>query len=71
MYDKSIFNVLLYMKKKGGKSKSSFCVVMDVIWYPLLTRREMAVLISKNFLLIVIHKHTDETVRLLRTAIRY
>lgn len=35
---------------------------MDVICYPLLTRREMAVLISKNFLLIVIHSHTDETV---------
>lgn len=35
---------------------------MDVICYPLLTRREMAVLISKHFLLIVIHTHTDETV---------
>lgn len=35
---------------------------MDDICYPLLTKREMAVLISKNFLLIVIHTHTDETV---------
>lgn len=35
---------------------------MDVICYPLLTKREMAVLISKNFLLIVIHTHTEGTV---------